>query len=153
MLRTILRIKGQGLVVFQPRSKQSRRPIDISPGVIERLKETRRKQIAQRLLVGPAWQGGNWVFTRPDGRPVNPDDVTHEWLATVNRLKLPVIRFHDLRHTPITLLLAAGENIKVVSERAGHSTSAFMLEKYAHVLPTQGARAARRFEELVQAGG
>jgi integrase len=48
---------------------------------------------------------------------------------------VPKIRLHDLRHSHATLLLAAGQPLKVVSERLGHSKTSITLDTYAHVLP------------------
>ena len=59
------------------------------------------------------------------------------------------IRFHDLRHTHATLLRQAGVNPKVVSERLGHSSVAFTLDTYAHVMPGTQPEAAQRFGDLV----
>jgi len=61
----------------------------------------------------------------------------------------PVIRFHDLRHTHATLLLAAGENVKVVSERLGHSKIQITLDTYSHVLPTMQKAAADKLQRLL----
>jgi integrase len=61
----------------------------------------------------------------------------------------PRVRFHDLRHTHATQLLAAGVNIKVVSERLGHASVAFTLDTYAHVMPGQQADAADAVSALV----
>jgi hypothetical protein len=53
----------------------------------------------------------------------------------VNRSPVPAIRFHDLRHTHATLLIAAGVAVKVVSERVGHSHPGFTMKTYQHVMP------------------
>ena len=58
---------------------------------------------------------------------------------------MPAIRFHDLRHTHATLLIAAGVPVKVVSERLGHANPGFTMATYQHVLPGMGADAANRF--------
>jgi len=62
---------------------------------------------------------------------------------------LPDIRFHDLRHTHATLLLALGENPRVVQERLGHSTASLTLQVYSHVLPDLQAEAARKIGEAL----
>ena len=62
---------------------------------------------------------------------------------------LPAIRPYDLRHTHATLLLAAGENEKVVSERLGHPSVALTLDTYSHVLPDMQQGAADRMEQLL----
>jgi integrase len=61
---------------------------------------------------------------------------------------LPRLRFHDLRHTAATLLLLAGENPKVVSERLGHATVTITRDTYSHVLPTMQKAAAARLDRL-----
>jgi integrase len=58
---------------------------------------------------------------------------------------------HDLRHTCATLLLLAGVNVKVVSERLGHANITITLQTYAHVLPTMQAQAADKMEALLGA--
>ena len=59
-----------------------------------------------------------------------------------------MIRFHDLRHTAATLLLLAGENPKVVSERLGHASIEITLNTYSHVPPTMQKQAAERLHRL-----
>ena len=59
------------------------------------------------------------------------------------------IRLYDLRHTCATLLLAAGENPKVVSERLGHSTIVLTLDIYSHVLPSMQRAATEKLETML----
>jgi integrase len=61
---------------------------------------------------------------------------------------LPNIRPYDLRHTCATLLLAAQENVKVVSERLGHASATTTLDVYSHVLPDMQQQAAEKLEIL-----
>jgi integrase len=63
--------------------------------------------------------------------------------------RLPPRRFHDLRHSFATLMLAAGVNPKVVSEALGHTTVEMTMDVYAHVLPTMQAEAARALEAML----
>ncbi len=65
------------------------------------------------------------------------------------RLGLPIIRFHDLRHTAATLLLGQGVHPKIVSEMLGHSTIAITLDLYSHVTPTMQRDAARAMNNLL----
>ncbi|MFA9430764.1 site-specific integrase [Egicoccus sp. AB-alg2] len=90
------------------------------------------------------------VFTRPDGSPWRPEEVSDRWRRQWPGLELPVIRLHDLRHTHATLLLQAGVPIKVVSERLGHSKVALTLDVYAHVLPAMDQAAADAIGALVR---
>ena len=54
-----------------------------------------------------------------------------------------------MRHTHATLLLRSGVNPKVVSERLGHSSVAFTLDTYAHVMPGMQPEAAELFRRLI----
>ena len=62
------------------------------------------------------------------------------------------VRLHDLRHTSASLMLAAGVNIKLVSERLGHSSSAFTMDTYTHLLDNAQAEAAERLADLLGNG-
>lgn len=64
---------------------------------------------------------------------------------------LPKIRFHDLRHTAATLLLAAGENPKIVAEMLGHSTVNMTLNVYSHVTPSMQKQAAAKMDAILTA--
>ena len=62
---------------------------------------------------------------------------------------LPQIRFHDLRHTAATIMLGAGVNAKIVSERLGHSKIAMTIDTYQHVLPTMQLAAAANIQRAL----
>ena len=76
--------------------------------------------------------------------------VSYASPAGRNWRRLPRIRLHDLRHTHATLLLAAGEPVKVVSERLGHANATITLTAYQHVHPGMGRQAADRFAALLR---
>ena len=65
---------------------------------------------------------------------------------------LPRIRLHDLRHTHASIALSAAINPKVISDRLGHSTVAFKLDVYSHVVPALARDAADKIAALVAAG-
>lgn len=68
----------------------------------------------------------------------------------LKKAELPeTIRLYDLRHTCATLLLRAGENPKVVSERLGHASIVLTLDVYSHVLPDMQKAAAEKLENLL----
>ena len=67
----------------------------------------------------------------------------------VRRCDVPRIRFHDLRHTHASLLVADGTPIRVVTERLGHAHPAFTIHTYQHLVPGMSAAAAERFAKLI----
>lgn len=131
------------------KSDGSARTIHLDARVVAALRSHRAEQAAIRLEVGPAWNDQGLVFPREDGAWWNPNSLTSAFTRAVKAAGLPRIRLHDLRHTHATLLLAAGVNPKVVSERLGHSSVAFTLDTYAHVLPGMQPEAAALFLDLV----
>jgi integrase len=117
-----------------PKTSAGERVIGLDPGTVTVLRAHRRRQRAQRLAAGPAWTDTGHVFTRPDGHPWHPADVTDAFTAAAAAAGLPPIRLHDLRHGTATHALAAGIDIKVVQEILGHSSSVITRDTYTSVL-------------------
>jgi integrase len=124
------------------KSEDSDRQMAIDPGTVEALRSWRKAQLAERIAWGPAWIDSGRVFTREDGTPLRPGWASARFAALIARADLPPIRFHDLRHGTATMLLAAGQPIKVISERLGHATSAFTADVYTEVAEELDAAAA-----------
>jgi integrase len=146
--RTLLAVHGR-LVPSEPKTKRSRRVVELDVGTIGSLREHRRRQLEERFAMGSGYAGDGYVFAQADGRPWNPERVSRTFDRLVADSALPRLRFHDLRHTHTTHQLAAGENVRVVSERLGHASVAFTLDVYGHVLPGQQAAAAAAVAALV----
>ena len=108
----------------------------VDAGTIAVLRAHRRRQAAERLAFGGAYQGDDLVFCREDGTALHPSTVSK--------------RFGELRHSWASLALQAGVNPKVVSERLGHSTVAFTLDTYSHVMPGMQEDAAAKVAALLR---
>ena len=80
---------------------------------------------------------------------MSPRDVSKEFSRVASRLGLKV-RFHDLRHTHISHMLAEGVHPKIASERAGHASIAITLDVYSHVMPGLQEDAAKRVDATLQ---
>ena len=88
---------------------------------------------------------------QPHGTVPQPRSLSQLFDRVVQRSDLPRIRFHDLRHTHASLLVANGVPIKVVTERLGHAHPGFTMHTYQHLLPGMSAAAAEQFATLVAA--
>jgi integrase len=98
------------------------------------LRRLKREQAEELLRLGVRQTGDTLVCGRFDGEPKSPLALTQEFMRFVEGMKdMPRVRFHDLRHTHATELLRRGVNIKVISERLGHSSVAVTLDIYSHV--------------------
>lgn len=129
-------------VVAVPKTRRSRRVIDLDPETVAMLQRHRARQREQFLMLGVSATASDRVFTNELGEPLRPNSVGQAFRRLVDAAALPVIRLHDLRHTHATHLVMAGVNVKVVSERLGHSSVSFTLDTYGHVMPGQQAEAA-----------
>jgi integrase len=125
-----------------PKSARGLRSIALDPGTVRALRAWRKQQLEERMAWGAAWTGTGRVFTREDGSDLHPSRVSETFDRLVKGSGLPRIRLHDLRHGHATLALAAGIHPKVVQERLGHSSVAFTLDRYSHVVPAMQEDAA-----------
>ena len=125
-------------------------PIDSDTATM--LQRHREGQELERVAWGPAWNDQGLVFTREDGSPVRPGYATRHFRDLAARAGLPVIRLHDLRHTNASLALQAGVDLKVVSERLGHSQLAVTADLYTHVHRGLGHEAADRIADVLRPG-
>ncbi|HWB70591.1 MAG TPA: site-specific integrase [Egibacteraceae bacterium] len=127
----------------------SARTIHLARRTVEVLRAHRESQAELRRGAGVAWEDRGLVFTQPNGAWWHPDSVSSAFRRAVKAAGVPVIRLQDVRHTHASLLLKAGINSKVVSERLGHRSVAFTLDTYAHVMPGMQPDAAELFMKLV----
>ncbi len=95
-----------------------------------------------------------YVFTSPDGGPLRRRNFRRRvWLPALEAAGLEGVRFHDLRHSHVALLIASGEHPKVIASRLGHATIKTTLDTYGHLLPGTDEAAADRLDALVANGG
>jgi integrase len=134
-----------------PKTVRARRTIALSQRAIEALVCHRERQQKERELLGDAWDSTyDLVFPNAWGKVVTFENFSHRTLhPALKRAGLPLIRFHDLRHTAATLLLSKGVNIKVVSEMLGHANVSITLRIYAHVLPHMQQAAAQAMDDIL----
>jgi integrase len=156
--RARVRVRYEMVDRPSPKSKRGRRVIDLDPATVAVLKAWATAQRGLRLEWGVGWRGQvpptkgkAVVFTTEDGAPVHADTVATVFDRLVRQAGVPVIRFHDLRHTHASLLLAAGVPVKDVSERIGHASAAMTLDVYGHVLAGHGQRTAAAWAGIMGA--
>jgi len=150
----VVKTKGAGeQLVEGPTKTGQSRVVDLDSGTVAALRAYRavRGSLALDLVRDTALVLGNL-----NGTHRHPERFSRRFVAQVTQAgkalgeeQLPAIRLHDLRHTHATLLLAAGEPVKVVSERLGHANATITLTVYQHVHPGMGRQAADRFAALL----
>jgi len=137
------------LGVLPPKTERSRRSVPLPPSLIALLREHRADQLERRLLAGPAWHAGEYVFDRGDGQPMDPDTFSKAFRDAARAVGLDGVRLHDLRHGFASMLVAAGTNVRVVSDTLGHATVGFTLQTYTHPDEQAAAAVAEHAERLL----
>ena len=135
--------------VESPPKADSVRTIPLDTRTTEVLRTHRARQASWRLAAGPAWTDTSRVFTHPDGTDLHPETVTQRFTKLAKEAGLPPIRLHDLRHGAATLALAAGADLKTVSQMLGHSTIVITADTYTSVLPEHARAAAENTADLI----
>jgi integrase len=145
-VRAALQRVGGKWILVEPKSARSRRTIALPEVVVGALKAQRVRQLQDRLVAGRHWQDHGFVFTSSVGSPLEPSNATKQFRKLLVSAGVPLIRFHDLRHTAATFLLAQGVDPRTIMETLGHSQISLTLNTYSHVLPVLQREAARKME-------
>ncbi len=129
--------KGQ---VTSPKSVRGIRRIDLGPQLLAALRNAKPNDA----------QPDDLIFTNNQGTFVDPRNlVQRHFEPTLKRAGLPHVRWHDLRHTFATLLIASGAHPKVIQDQLGHASIQTTLDKYGHLLPALTENQGARLEALV----
>jgi integrase len=132
VVRPILQLGGR-LVESRPKTRAGERTLcldQVTADLIRRECTARRRE---RLQWGEAYEDNDLIWCREDGSPYPPDYVSRHFIGLAEKAGLPRIPLHAGRHTAASLALEAGVDIKVVSERMGHSTTTITQNLYQHV--------------------
>ena len=142
---TLQRIDGT-LQRVDPKTDRARRVVALPSQLVELLNRHRKAQAERRLAFGSDWADNDLILERGDGRPQDPDTLTHQFGKFATAAGVTGVRLHDLRHAYATSLLRWGVHPKIVSEALGHSSSAFTMDTYSHVVPSMQRAAADAME-------
>ena len=132
---------------FKAPKTEKGRAITLPSFVVDELRRLKREQATELLALGVRQSGETLAFGRPDGKPMPPRSLTHEFAKVAGSVEdIPRVRFHDLRHSHATQLLSTGVHPKVAQERLGHSTISTTLDLYSHVSETMQEDAAAKLD-------
>lgn len=133
---------GKAFVLQTTKTKAGDRLLQLDLDLVALLREHQRVQAEEAPLRGVTWKNSfNLVFVTDTGAPIHFSDLVKQFKCALKKAGLPAIRFHDLRHTAATLMLADGVPLVTVSKILGHSSPAITAMIYAHALDDQKADA------------
>ena len=129
---------------FTTKTKTSNRKVDLGPIVINELKKWKLACPGNEL---------DLVFPNQSGKAINYSNMMiRSFQPSLKAAGLSRMRFHDLRHTYASLMIAQGENIKYIQTQLGHSNPTVTWNVYAHLMNSTNQEAACRFEDTIFGG-
>jgi integrase len=147
-VRRTLSLTKDGHVFEQPKDGKGR-SIELTQAATEALRSHLRWQLAEIEALGDNYRDQGLIFPGEHGQPMRPWTLTRKFQRILERVALPHIRFHDLRHTCATLLLSKGVHPKFVQELLGHATISITLDTYSHVIPAMGDQTRKAIEDVL----
>ena len=135
------------------KTEYSRRTISITQTHVQLLKERKEDQFSEFIRKGRVVDADDYIFTNPNTLDhYHPDTLSSEFKKMVKKafyfvseqkVKVRNVTLHDMRHYHASTLLRNNNvNIKVISERLGHSSVAFTLDEYGHLMKGADLEAA-----------
>ncbi len=145
------------LQLVELKTSRSRRCISIPASLAARLREHRTRQLRARLAAGTAWKDYGLVFTTSIGTAIEKSNLHRDFKGIIEKANessaeeatLPFIRFHDLRHSTASLLLAQGVHPRAIMELLGHSRIGVTMDTYAHVMPAMMQDVADKMDSIL----
>ena len=108
----------------------------------------RARQHEEKRVAGSRWVETGMVFTTGIGTMLDPRNLLRAFYRILETADVPRVRFHDLRHSAATLLLAQGVHPRVVMDLLGHSSISVTLDTYSHVIPEMQREAADQMDAI-----
>ena len=152
-VRQALQRIGTDLLFQPPKTRHSRRTVPLPAFCLDALREYRSRQAAERLAAGEDWRDYGLVFPTKIGTPMEPRNLNRHFYGVRARAGVPTVRFHDLRHTCVTLLLDLGVPPHVVKAIVGHSDIEVTMTIYAHAVLDEQRKALHQLGDRLAGAG
>lgn len=142
------RISGK-LQLIEPKTDKSRRTLPLPETIEAALKAHRIRQLEEKMLAGDRWQETGLVFTTSIGTPLDARNAVRKFHGLLKKAGLGRFRFHDLRHSCASLLLAQGVPPRTIMDILGHSQISLTMDTYSHVMSAMIRDAADLMDSIL----
>ncbi|EAC2921680.1 site-specific integrase [Listeria monocytogenes] len=149
--QTIVEEKGVGVTVRSGLKGGKDKLVSIPDSLAVLLTEYKEVRENEKFAAQEewTWSGHFFLFTNVNGKPIRTDSIYQRWIKFLEKNGLERIRFHDIRHTSASLLIAKGVHAKVIQERLGHADIGTTMNTYSHVFREADQSAADHFNKLI----
>ena len=138
-----------GSFVGDTKSESSDRTITLPAGMMTLLHETQQHHEYLAEFLGDRWRGVGRIVCSWDGSPLHHDTPSKQFRTFADKHGFTGVRFHDLRHTHVTLLFASNIDAVAVASRLGHAKADTTLRIYAHVLKRRDEDSATAMQAVL----
>jgi len=133
------------------KNASSRRSFPLLPEIKKLMLDIKKQEDANRKIFGREYNDNDYIFKWDDGRPYSPDFVSYKFGWLLEHYGFPHIRFHELRHSCASVLIAMGFNLKDVQEWLGHSDIKMTANIYSHLDVTRKQSMAKKLGNQISA--
>ena len=131
-----------------PKTDTSIRDVPLPARVVAALKRQKRRQLEDRVLSGGKWGDHGFVFTGQYGNPMQSNRVRYGLRTILTSAGISHLRFHDLRHSFASYLIAHGADLLTVRDLMGHRSIQVTANVYGHLFPNRKADAMALWDAL-----
>ncbi|HEX8992578.1 MAG TPA: site-specific integrase [Anaerolineales bacterium] len=147
--RQIQEVPRVGMTTGAPKTHAGTRTVLLGEATLSELRAQKQRVDAKKAKLGSSWNKDDLIFPSRQGTPFSKFKLQRDFASVLEAANLPKIRFHDLRHTAASLMLAHGIPPLVVSKMLGHANPSTTLMIYAHSDITMQSDAARTMDAIV----
>ena len=116
------------------KTPKSKRSLELPKRAVTALQAHRKRQAAERLAAGPAWQDSNLVFCHEDGRMYTSDALNWRFGKMTRRAGIGHWHAHEGRHTAVSIMSSNGVPLQQISDTVGHKSTHVTETVYRHVI-------------------
>lgn len=132
------------------KSEAGERVVTLPAGMMALLYETRKYHQEMAQLLGDRWRGEGRIVCNWDGTPMHHDTPSKQFRKFADAHGFEGVRFHDLRHTHASILLANNIDAVAVASRIGHSDASTTLRVYAHAFRRRDVESGLIMQDLIE---
>lgn len=150
--RTVIESGARVYVQDDAKTRAGLRSLTLPETARDALRRQRRAQVEDKkrcLAAGRPYTDGGWVFAAENGALCWPRNANRAYTAARKAAGVPALPLHALRHTAVSLMLAAGVKLEVISKIVGHKNWSLTLDTYSDLLPEAGAGAAELLDRFL----
>jgi integrase len=150
--RKVIHLPRQGFVFGEPKAR-SKRTLVVPDVRLESLCEVRTRQMSRMKELGTRLQENELIFCRAGGEPIYATTLNRAFTKLQLELGIDPVRWHDLRHTSVSILIKEGVHSKLIADRMGHSSVQITLDRYGHLMPGMQDVVAARLDGWIASLG